>query len=234
MQKTDYLNGSNSLSLLDTSSLSSKVYDRLLTAIVRQELPAGQALDVYKLAEVFGVSRTPLQRAISRLADLGLIEIRPRKGTFIAKFTTQDVHDLFEIRGLIEVHAAKKGIELSSDAELMAMKERVEGLREFFSGDQYIDYFAFLERDREFHSALVALAKNPRLVTMYDQARTLIEVTRASSGKQIEGAALTHRRHNAIVRALMARNTDRAIAALENHILESEKAILARLRLPTG
>ena len=77
----------SSLSMLDTSSLSSKVYERLLSAIVRQELRVGEPLDVEKLAESFGVSRTPVQTAISRLAEIRLVEIKPRKGTFVARLT---------------------------------------------------------------------------------------------------------------------------------------------------
>jgi DNA-binding GntR family transcriptional regulator len=232
MERTDSFPSPVSLSSLDTSSLSSKVYDRLLTAVVRKELAAGQPLDVEKLAEAFGVSRTPVQTAISRLADLGLVEIRPRRGTFVASLTTQDVHELFEIRGLIEVHAVRRGIQLASDAELMTLRAAVEGLRGFFSGDDYTDYYVFLERDRRFHSAIVGLAKNRRLVKMYDQARTLLELTRASASKTIGGASLTHERHVAIVEALIARHVGRAVAALEKHTRESEEAITARLHFP--
>ena len=114
----------------------------------------------------------------------------------------------------------------------MALKELVERLQEFFLGDKYIDYYAFLERDREFHSALVGLTRNRRLVGIYDQARILIELTRASADKQMGGAARNHERHKAIVESLIARDADRVAAAVENHIHESEQAILARLHLP--
>ncbi len=75
----------NSISLLDTSSLAEKVYERLLTAIVRREFAGGLNLDVEKLAEKFGVSRTPIQGALARLADLGIVEIRPKRGTFVKR-----------------------------------------------------------------------------------------------------------------------------------------------------
>jgi len=224
---------SRSLYRLDTTSLSSKVYERLLAAIVRRELAAGQALDVDRLAEAFGVSRTPVQTAVSRLAELGLVEIRPRRGTFVAKLTAQDVHELFEIRCLIEVDAVRKAVRLATEEELKAILNRVHELQQFFSGDRYIDYYAFLERDRQLHSAIVALGRNRRLTLMYDQARTLIEVTRASADKQIGGAALTHERHTAIAESLMARDSDRAEAAVEKHVRESEQAILDRLHFST-
>jgi DNA-binding GntR family transcriptional regulator len=234
MENVTSLVTNSSLSSLDTSSLSSKVYERLLTAIVRQELKVGQAVDVENLAKSFGVSRTPVQLAIARLADVGLVEIKPRKGTFVARLTAQDVHELFEVRGLIEVNAVRKGVLLATDSELMAVKGFVQGLQSLSSGDQYIDYHAFLEQDRRFHSTIVTLGKNRRLVLMYNQARTLIELTRASANKQIGGAAATHERHVAIVEALVARDGEKAAVAVEKHIQESEQAIIERLHFPTG
>jgi len=224
----------SSLSSLDTSSLSSRVYERLLTAIVRQELQVGQSLDVENLAKSFGVSRTPVQLAIARLADLGLVEIKPRKGTFVARLTAQDVHELFEVRELIEVNAVRKGAKLATDSELMALKGLVQGLQELSAGDQFIDYHAFLGQARQFHSKIVTLGKNRRLVLMYNQARTLIELTRASANKQIGGAVVTHERHTAIVEALVARDGEKAAVAVEKHIQESEQAIIGRLHFPTG
>jgi DNA-binding GntR family transcriptional regulator len=199
----------SSLSSLDTSSLSSRVYERLLTAIVRQELQVSQSLDVENLARSFGVSRTPVQLA-------------------------QDVHELFEVRGLIEGNAVRKGAKLASESELMALKGLIQGLQGLSSGDQYIDYHAFLEQDRQFHSTIVTLGKNRRLVLMYNQARTLIELTRASANKQIGGAAVTHERHMAIVEALVARDGEKAAVAVEEHIQESEQAIIERLHFSTG
>ena len=232
MNRESSLSLKNNLLPLDTTSLSAKVYDRLLTAIVRQELGAGQPLDVDEMSELFKVSRTPVQAAISRLAELGLVEVRPRRGTFVAKLTTQDVHELFEIRGLIEVHCARKAIKLASDAQLSTLKGYVDRFHQFFSGDQYMDYYAFLESDREFHWAIVSLARNQRLARVYDQARMLIEVTRASARRDIGGAALTHERHIAIAETLIAKDEEKATAAIEDHIKESEQAILARLHFP--
>jgi DNA-binding GntR family transcriptional regulator len=234
MENATSLVTNSSLSSLDTSSLSSRVYERLLTAIVRQELRVGQSLDVENLARSFGVSRTPVQLAMARLADLGLVEVKPRKGTFVARLTAQDVHELFEVRGLIEVNAVRKGAKLATESELVALKEFVQGLGDLFSGDQYIDYHAFLEQDRQFHSTIVTLGKNRRLVLMYNQARTLIELTRASASKQIGGATITHERHMAIVEALVARDGEKAAVAVEKHIQESEQAIIERLHFPTG
>ena len=234
MENMTSLMEKSSLSSFDTSSLSSRVYERLLTAIVRQELQAGQALDIENLAKSFGISRTPIQVAMARLADLGLVEVKPRRGTFVARLTAQDVHELFEVRGLIEVNAVRKGAKLATDNELLALKGLVQGLEKLFFGDQFIDYYGFLEQDRDFHSTIVTLGKNRRLVSIYNQARTLIELTRASASKQMGGAAITHERHVAIVEALLARDGEKAAATVEKHIQESEEIIIKRLHFPTG
>ena len=232
MERRDFLANNSSLCAVDTTSLSAKVYERLLTAIVRKEIKAGQSLEVDKLAASFGVSRTPVQTAIARLAELGLVVIKPRKGTFVAKLTADDVHELFELRLLIEVHAVKKGTQSVTDDEVMALSQIVHELSDFFSGDHYIDYHAFLERDREFHAAIVKMVKNRRLEASYDQARVLIEVVRASAGKHIGGAALSQERHMQIVEALKSRDTEKAVSVIEKHIQASELAVLSRLQFP--
>jgi DNA-binding GntR family transcriptional regulator len=231
--KKEFMSDRNTnFSSLDTGILSSKVYERLLQAIVRQELLPGQPLDVKKLADSFGVSRTPVHTAISRLSEIGLVEILPRKGTSVAALTTQDVHEIFEIRSMIEIHAVRKAVNLATDAELKDLSNLVKTLPALFSGDQYLDYYAFLERDRQFHSGIVMLSRNRRLTAVYDQARTLIEVSRASANKQIHGAALVHKRHKAIVAALMARDAEKAADVVAQHLKESEEAVLARLHFP--
>jgi DNA-binding GntR family transcriptional regulator len=231
MDKLQLLQLKNNFSQLDTRSFSSKVYERILSAIVRNEIEAGQNLDVEELANIFGVSRTPIQNAIARLADVGLVEIQPRKGTFVARLTKQDIHELFEVRGVIEVYAVRKGAPLASEAELTELKKLVQGIHELFSEDQYKDYYEFLERDRRFHLMIVALGRNQRLLSMYNQARTLLELSRASGNKQFTGASLAHQRHLEIANALRERDGMNAAIAVEKHIQESEQSILARLHL---
>jgi len=221
----------NTLSRLDKSSLSNRVYESLLTAIVRQEFSAGQNLDIETLAQTFGVSRSPIQAAIARLADLGLVEIKARRGTCISKLSTEDVHELFEIRALIEGHAVKKAAISATKAELRAIRELISEMEKLFNGDEFKDYYDFLDLDRQFHSMIVRLGRNKRLVAIYDQARTLIELTRASASRHAEGANLTRKRHIAISDGLMERDVNKAAKAIENHLKESEKGVLERLHM---
>ncbi len=153
----------NSISLLDTSSLAEKVYERLLTAITRREFTGGLNLEVDKLAEKFGVSRTPIQGALARLADLGIVEIRPRRGTFVKRLTDEDFHEIFELREIIEIYAVKKGVRSATDGELAVLKDFVQGLERFVIDDEYENYQEFLKWDKQLHSMIAGLAKTEGL-----------------------------------------------------------------------
>jgi len=228
------MNFKNNLSPLETRSLSDKVYERLLAAIVHQEFATGQNLDVDDLAKKFAVSRTPILNAFGRLADLGLVQIRPRKGTYVARLSKKDVHELFEVRAMIEVYAVDIGISVATDGELVALKEFAEGLQRFFFDDQYRDYHEFLQCDRQLHSMIVELAKNQRLAKIHKEARTLIElveIRKGLSSKHVAGANLTHARHMEIVNALMKRDKQKAVEAIKKHNQESEQKALAKLHL---
>jgi len=225
------MNRKNSIAPLDTSSLSEKVYERLLTTIGRQEFPTGLSLDVDKLAEKFGVSRTPIQSALARLAEIGLVEIRPRRGTFVTHLGKKDVNEIFELRAVIESYAVKKGATSATASELGALKEFIEKLDRFCVGDQYKDYHEFLKWDRQLHSMIAGLSKNRRLVAIHSQARTLLELTRAAANEHVAGANLSRQRHREILNALMKRDGEKAAEAVKKHSQESEQIVLNRLPL---
>src|SRR5262245_66028170 len=84
------------------------VYNALRQAIISSLLKPGERLNVYELANKLGVSLTPVRSAIQQLATEGLVEIRPRSGTFVATLTPQDVDETFKIRCALECLAGEE------------------------------------------------------------------------------------------------------------------------------
>ena len=83
---------------LHRSRASDSVFDILRTNILARGFRPGDRLDVRALADQLGVSATPVKDAVTRLAAEGLIEIRPRSGTFVAELAPDAVAETFEIR----------------------------------------------------------------------------------------------------------------------------------------
>jgi DNA-binding GntR family transcriptional regulator len=87
--------------------LIDNVYARLRELIITDVLRAGQKLVDRDLAEKLGVSRTPVREALGRLAMMGLVEARSRQGYYVREYSAKEVTDLYEIRKVLEVHAAR-------------------------------------------------------------------------------------------------------------------------------
>src|SRR3954462_13536219 len=99
------------------------VYEALREAIGSSLMKPGERLNVDDLAGKLGVSLTPIRGAIQQLATEGLIEIRPRSGTFVAQLTERDVEETFKIRCALECLAAEEAIGRIGEPELTSLRQ---------------------------------------------------------------------------------------------------------------
>src|SRR3712207_5070509 len=90
------------LGRIEVARINEQVYESIEAAIVRCELGPGTVLGDRQLAEVLGISRTPVRDALHRLESSGLVERRGRTGWMVSKFALQDVRELFELRRIFE------------------------------------------------------------------------------------------------------------------------------------
>src|SRR3954451_19915728 len=105
------------------------VYEALREGILGHLFKPGERLHVDELSEKLGVSLTPVRNAIQQLATEGLVEIRPRSGTFVASLSVQDVQETFEIRCALECLAGEKAVENISARELKRLRDLLRSLR---------------------------------------------------------------------------------------------------------
>src|SRR5438128_2713360 len=87
-----------------------EVYDVMRRSILTNVFRPGQRLPIEEIANQLGVSLTPVRHAIQQLATEGLIEIRPRSGTFVASLDVQDIAETFDIRRALECLAAEGAV----------------------------------------------------------------------------------------------------------------------------
>jgi DNA-binding GntR family transcriptional regulator len=212
--------------IIEHSDLTTKVYQWLRDQILHHVFLPGDKLDVQQLADDLGVSRTPVKDAINRLTAEGLVVLRSRRGTYVARLTPAALHDLFDARLMIETWAAQ---ELSAET-MVAVASTVRDL--FARGDRIItggdaahfDYPAFYGLDTQLHETLVRLAGNEILVEMH---RTVI--ARAGVGRiyfpgdeEIWLRSLAaHEEHRAIIGAVAAGDAGMLLASIRAHILAS-------------
>ena len=86
--------------------LASEAYEKVRGRILSGELGDGVRLGEEELAEALSISRTPVREALRRLAAEGLVELLPNRGARVPRWDESDVNDIFDLRAVLESHAA--------------------------------------------------------------------------------------------------------------------------------
>jgi DNA-binding GntR family transcriptional regulator len=211
-----------------------QIYDEIRQAILDQAFNPGDRLEVDELAKMFDVSLTPVRQALQTLNAVGLVEIRPRSGTFVARLSSKDIADNFDVRRSLECLAAETAVTLMPGAAV----ERMERLDEEMCREP-INSKADREqhdiRNTEFHRLIIEHSGNRRIREIYDDVSAQIKIARfhlvrnewtVGDSEQIE--------HGEILSSMQARDGGRLITALTNHINRSKDALqvdLQRVRM---
>ncbi len=210
--------------------LTEQTYRFLKERILKREISPGEKISVEDIAHGLGVSRTPVVNALKMLESEGLVEIQPRRGTFVTHLTAKDVADMFEIRLLIELFAARRIFQQGKiDLLLKEIEEPLTRMRGAMAEDNYIDYESFISGDRDLHMNLVRLLDNHRLIQIYTDLNVHMQVARAHYLDTVENAYQAQREHDAMLHAIHNRDMEGLEAALTEHISTVEDRILTML-----
>ncbi|MDN5334078.1 MAG: hypothetical protein PWP59_1340 [Sphaerochaeta sp.] len=157
------------------NSLSDQVYTMLKDQILSGQLKGGMKIPEESLAEQFGVSRTPIREAIRRLAEYGLVTIKPRSHAVVSIISPQEADDIAKVRVSLEQLAID-----SIDEESYA--EHVKELSRYAADCQYAmgigDRATVFEQDSLFHLALVKASRNSALISICERLDAKIQQLR--------------------------------------------------------
>ena len=213
--------------------LIDSVYSRLRDLILSNVLRAGQKLVDRDLAEQLGVSRTPVREALGRLAMMGLVEARSRRGYYVRQYSADEVSDLYEFRKILEVSAAR----------LAAQNLQPEHEREF---DRILQDMASLESssanrsrsvelDLETHNMIATASGNTELQkaiqNLMDKVMCFIWVDWVDpSLADPETIAAANREHEELIISIKERDADEAARKQGAHIDHARDVMTNLLR----
>jgi DNA-binding GntR family transcriptional regulator len=213
---------------LDYAQLSYRIYQLLRAKIIALEIPGGQRLDVNGIAAELGVSRTSVKAAVDRLALEGLVEIRPRYGTFVTQLSAESVRETQAARLMIELFAVETGLETITKGELAYLTSLVEEMLSLGRRGEMQDaeWQTFLAADSAFHVALVRLARNSRIDAMYATLNLLVQMTREyyAIANPVNSLS-TAQEHQEILEAISRHDVGAAKSRLKSHIEEITQII---------
>ena len=193
-------------------ALYEEVAELLRQRIFARELEPGSWIDELKLAEEYGISRTPLREALKVLAAEGLVTMKVRRGAYVTEVSEKDLADVYHLLSLLESDAAGVVAQQATDdelAELHALHNALEA--------------AVGERDRffalneQFHMRLLELARNRWREQMVADLRKVMKLNRHNSLLKTGRIEESLAEHRAIVAALSQRNAALAVQRMREH-----------------
>lgn len=176
-------------------------YRELKRRILENEWSAGfQALE-QELADDLGMSRTPVREALIRLANEGLVEIRPRHGMRVLPVSPDDMRQIYEILTALEAMSAELAARRQLTAkQVTALRDSVEAMDKALERD---DLSGWAAADERFHLLLTELSGNQRLKTLvetyWDQSHRVRMLTLGLRPKPVESNA----DHAAVAQAII-------------------------------
>lgn len=213
-----------------------EVYETLRDAILNRVFKPGERLQVDEIADRLGVSLTPVRHAIQQLATEGLIEIKPRSGTFVATLSIEDIEATFDVRIALECLAAEKAIERIRPADLHKLEDLLETLRKPVLNEDALRKHE--KANSELHLLLIESAGNRRLTEIYKGLNAHLTIARIHAAERNHDtdappAQETAKRfeveqaeHDAIIAALQARDLPRMQAAVRAHIGRAKESLM--------
>lgn len=216
------------------SSIKEKARVHIQRKIATGELTPGSALSELSLAKELGTSRTPVREAISQLVAEGLLEHVPNRGAVVMQIKRQDIIDLYELREALEVYAVGKAARQpvgnadlerlhALDAEILTLKQELAASgREALNAAQM---HRFVRADLAFHTVLMRLAGNTRLIKVVNETRLLIRIfiVMRREGHTVADLDRIRTEHSGVVDALEKGDAEHAMRLLAEHIQRSER-----------
>lgn len=204
------------------SGLHEEAAMRLRALIIRGDLSPGEQLVEADLCEALGISRTPLREALKLLAAEGLVQLRLNRSSLVTPILREEIDELFEaVAGIERIAAELAAVRMTArdHQKLATLQERME--RHHDAGELR-EYF---ELNQQIHSFVLACARNGALKSTHDGLMARVERARFFALSSQERWDESVEEHRAIMRALAARDGDKAGRLLAHHIRRTGQVV---------
>ncbi len=187
-----------------------------------------QRLSDVTLAEQLGMSRTPVRQALERLVHEGLVRSDPRRGFWTSTFTSQDIHEIYDLRGALEVLAVRLAAPRLSQEDLKAHLEALYAVRAELDAHPVL---RFLQVDIRFHMLITRASSNGRLINSLSLLRSQLSMFQMQDTFYPRRMEIALNDHEQVLLALLAGNVDEAADCLARHIRNAKEGVLADIFL---
>ncbi len=210
----------------------SAIFERLRRLILEGEYGPRERLIEEQLAERLGVSRTPIRQALTMLEAEGLVEMVPNKGAMVCSFGVEEVWDIYDLRAVLEGHAARRAAGRIDEREIVRLRGlagEMEDLARRRYDDREEEIRLLVALNNEFHGTIVTASRNTRLERMIRRTVELPLVFKAFFWYTSQERLVSNHYHRQILGALEARDGERAEIVMREHVYEGRDFVINAL-----
>ena len=207
------------------TSLAEEVYEAIFGQLMSLRIAPGSRITVDTLVREFNVSHTPIREALGRLEGEGLVVKTHLIGYRAApQITRRRFDELYELRLLLEPHAAARAAASMDDAKLSTLQDTAGVMARREGRDERLRYSSFARQDAIFHDRIMEYAENELIRETLGHQHTHFHIFRLMFHARVTEEALDE--HQAILDALEARDPVLAERAMRAHIEHSRDRLL--------
>ncbi|MBP1930942.1 GntR family transcriptional regulator [Ammoniphilus resinae] len=203
------------------------VFERLHEMIVNGYFRPGESLSEREIAERFGVSRTPVREAFRKMEKDGIVLYEPKKGVTIPSFSTEEIVKLYDVREYLEGLAARLLAEKKNEQAVSELRKNIEQA-EKAAKENDGKWQAVI--NGHFHLMILEGSENPYLLHAYQGLRSKISLMRSTSLSFQDRLITNLQDHRQIYDAIAHGDASRAEEAARQHVRNSMKSTLSKLR----
>jgi DNA-binding GntR family transcriptional regulator len=217
--------------LVNQRSMRERAYIHIQRKIAARELTGGSPISELLLSKELGFSRTPIREAMGQLVAEGLLDQIPNRGVVVVQLNRRDIIDLYELREALEVYAVGKAAQYQvNSADFSRLQQLADGILVFKeelekSGKLALNseqMHRFISCDLAFHTLLMRIAANPRILKVVNETRLLIRIfTMHRDGHKTADLEQIHRYHCDVAAAIARQDREAAMRILSEHIQTS-------------
>jgi DNA-binding GntR family transcriptional regulator len=210
-------------------SLADEVTQSIREAIPSGKLAPGERLREELLAKTMNVSRGPVREALNQLEREGLVLVQRNRGTFVARLSLEDLDEVYTLRLPLERLAVQRTVRYADEAQLNEMQAVVDAMVATY--ERGITELEAAELDVRFHEILYQASQHRRLYECWANLRPQIHIlllTRNVVASDFREMVVSS--HQAILDAIRARDEERAVAVIEDHLNGSYERVARSYR----
>lgn len=210
---------------VENKALKDYIYDKIKVLLDNGEIPVGEKINKFELAERFKVSQTPVNDALNRLVGENYLIQKPRRGFYVREYGIKELCDLFEVRAGLEGVAVYVLCERATDKQIQDITGAFDSflhLSELSANQKK----AYVQADKNFHRGIIHYANNPLILSAAISMGFLNRTYQNGIEKPFPDS---FREHMSIIEAIKKRDSIAAKIAIEQHLLNTRNLLYAKL-----